>query len=594
MALGDGFGQLIRPTGVTPIASSPVVVGNPLAETLGNLASEVERRVKPVVVDQAAQAGLQDGAAGVSQDRVPITDMDVAYMRANRAAYIARVETDRDATLEDLALNHQFDPQTFEAKAREEQAKTISQADPKFAVDIEMGWERGIARRAVALQRNKVRVDLARAKDDIDARLGTLKGTIETNARNGTLASDEAQEALESFNRLVDEKAANPAWGYSTQEAARDRVIMAGRVGALSAGRLVGNAFEESLNGGDIVEVAKAKARKTLYEEFDKNPALTGMGEAERNRLLAIADNDLTERATLAREEKRAIDEQEKLQSDAIKDKQRTNFDNLHIAAESGGLSNDVIGGYEARGDISPEQGRALRARNEREIRQEQSDQRREESARRADEHRARAEASRAEADRRRASAEERRASADAARDLTRAERERTKETREAGRDMVYDLRDLADTDPDAALTQARRLLGNGAITRAQFETVKSSVQSELQSDDRERMAEVRTHMKSLGAKSEDIEYAERLYRRDLDAGKFETAAQRDNWVSTFKQNYGRTAAGRASPTGSSRTLAQVNGELEAARRNRAMPVAQKAAMIDRLTRERRALISAR
>ncbi len=277
MALGDGFGQLIRPTGVSPIASAPTVVRDVLGDVLTGLASEVERRVKPIAIDQAAQQGRVDGDAGINQKVASFTDVGQAYVSANRQAYLARVNTDRDETLEDLSLIHQADPKGFEDAANEARSKAIQGAGREYAVQIEQGYDRGIKRRLTRIARQRQSLDLTESKASIDARMTTLKSQIEGFASNGELASEESIYAMIDLANLRNEKVDNPLFTYSADQALQESAKFSRRVASLAIGREAEIYFEAAITAKKSATLAFAETRAKLARDLDVHPVMPAL-----------------------------------------------------------------------------------------------------------------------------------------------------------------------------------------------------------------------------------------------------------------------------------------------------------------------------
>lgn len=571
MPLGDGYGQLLRPGGVTPLPSGVQSAPDPMPEALANLGQAIERRVKPVLIERAAQAGEREGNAGTPQSRMILTDMDAAYVSAARQAYLARTATDRDDVLDRLFVEHQADPEAFEAAARQAQQEAVQGAAPDFAIDLELGWERGIQRRGQRLAIAKRDLDSRRARDDVDARVATLQGTLEAAARGGTLGEADAQEAMAEYNRLIDEKVANPIWGYTAAEAQRDRAVFAGRLASLEIGRSVVTEFETNITGGMTTRQAESVARANLAKAFEENPALAGLPEAERTRLLGVADNALKERLEVLSAERRAEEEAEREAKAQERERHQTNFGNLLLGADSGELSEADINAALARGDISPVQADTLRGNT------------------RAAASRARTEENRAIADRRRAEADARRADAEANREERENRRDAREGQRERAQDRVFELEDMAETDPDGAERAALRDYQNGVITERQYRSIRNRARGERNSDDGARLDGTRSRMRQSRARPEELNTMESRYRDYLDRNPNATAEQRDRWHSAFLSDWERRRGQGAAPRGAVRSLAQIDADINAVRNNRSLTPADRARRLNALQQERRA-----
>lgn len=563
MVTGDGFGRLIRPAQVTPLPSAVTQADNPLPEAIAGLGRFLESRARPELMRRAADAGAQDGAAGTIQNRPIITDMDEAYLSAARQAYLAREEGLRDEKLDDLAAQFAGDPQGFENAAREAMTGVVTGAAPTYAVAIEQSWARGIQRRLRPILRARQAADAATAKDNIDARVATLRGRLQALARVGELGGDEAAEVQEELDRLWGEKQANPLWRYGAAENERERAALAGEVAGLSLGRQLLTDFETMVASGKTALEARATALSNLNTAFETNEALRMLPEAERKRIRGMADDAFTNafeaRAALRRAEEDAEREADRQQ----RERYEANFNTYLPMADSGALTIPQINALADRGEITQRQADALRSQT-------------------------RAAATRAYTEQRRAQAAERQAAAaerSAAADERRA-------AREGAQNMVYDLRDRAETDPDGALREARRLHAAGVLNRADLNSVRNAAQSEWNDDDKERIAGMRQQLRSMRLPPERMDVVESRYRQWADQNPNATTQARDLAARSFVQTAAAAGAASISPTRELRTLQQVREERRAVEGS-AMPDEVKAERLDALNREERRIRAA-
>lgn len=543
MPLGEGYGQLIRPTGTTPLQSGVRTFDPGIGEALTGLGQEIGRRVKPALMDEAATKGRLEGDAGIQSDVIPITDIDLAYKRANEQAYLARNDIDRDETL--AALEQQFgaDPEKFSLAALEAKSAQIKGARGSLAVAVEQSWDRAITRRTTGLAKAKVQRDLKKSLDDIDVGIARNRAVLEAAARNGTLGSDEAQEAMQKLQEGIKGKVENPLSTYTAVEADRDLRVVSGQLASLTVGRTVATTFNDAMAGGDTIAGAEAKARAGLFEAFNTNPTLAGLDQAERARLLKVSDDALVENASQARRLKADADAEERAATAALREKHQTNYYTLLPAADAGGLTIAEINKREAAGDISAPQADALRGNT-------------------------RAAASRAETARNQSIAAARRAQADASREARLG-------AKEQAQGLVYDLRDLADVDPDAALAEATRARGAGMITETQLRSIQRAARAEWNRDDKDRIADTRNAMKAAGAKPEDIDYMERRYSDILDANPNWNEQDRDKYHTQFRQSYVVRAGRKSSPTGQVRSPEQIRADILSVSRSNAPATVQ-------------------
>ena len=530
MPLGDGFGNLIRTPGITPLSSGVQAVRNPAGDILQNLGQEVENRVKPLMIERARQAGLRDGDNGTIQNRVPITDMDVAYEQAARKAYVARANIDREAILKGLADEHQYDPDGFQQKALEARQEILSKAQPEYAVQIEQSWDRDIQRRASIIHHAKRDKDAQEAKSAVDARIQSIQGALEAHANNGTLQSQAAQELQTELTGLIDQKVANPIWNYTNEHAQRDNRILASRLTAITAGQEVLSIFTNAQSQGKTVLEAEALARESFRQRFVNDPMLANLPPDQQQQLRGMADNALNARVQVAREEERAKQAQEREAEKAHNERLRDNFDSLLPAADAGQLSIARIAQEREAGNINARQADSLIGQ-------------------------VRAAQSRAEQLARQTRAAERGAAAQAraAASLSRLEHK-------------YDLQDRAMTDPDGALAQAQEDFRNGRISRSDLRAVETAARSENNSDDDLRMREtgrLAQQYRLGGSGSRGVLARQQLedsYKAWIDQHPNATSVERDAWHTIARNRIIQIATQENSPTGQARSAQAIVG----------------------------------
>ncbi len=362
MPLGDGFGQLIRPAGTTPLQSGVRVADPGIGEVLTGLGRAIEARVKPVLMDQAMAEGRAAGDAGQQLDVTPITDYDVALKRANETAYLARNDIDRDETIAALQQKYAADPEAFQLAALEAKAAQIKGARGSLAVAVEQSWDRAIGRTTSRLQSQKAERDLKNAKADIDLSLKQAGDFIQASARAGTLSSDEAQEAMEKFNRLIDEKAANPLWGFSEVDANAARIGLSVSVAALTAGKHAEDLFEAGVAKGLDANRAYAEARQGLLDAFDTDPSLKGLGLTERQAMLTASDNALNEALRIRKDLVYSEQQEAKAEEKARKDAQRETNESFErrLVGNPGAVTVEEIDKAVADGLLTSAQGNQL------------------------------------------------------------------------------------------------------------------------------------------------------------------------------------------------------------------------------------------
>lgn len=501
MAIGDGFGNLLRQVGTTSRPSGVTVVSDPLGQALGNLGQAIENRVKPIVIEAAADEGARDGADGTPKERLPITDANVAYNRAARLTYRNKTNLDRDAALDELANQFTYDQKGFEAAAAQALQDTLSKTEPEYSVEIEQGWQRQIQSKSLRIAKASLQNLTQETVASTTARLDNLKGRLESAARNGMMGDAESKELLAEYQSILNEKVVNPIFKYTDAQMANDVKFMNGNLAALSVGKMVKDTFIKDLEKGEMIYVADANARKSFEEMFAKNPDLANMSEVDKQKLKNAADNALTAELSIARNEEKAKREEERKVEEETRAKQKDTYDAAWGAADSGALSIGEINAMKARGEIDGRYERSLIG------------------TLRAGQNRRNAEARQVRAAERSAAADERRAAAESRRARS-----------DGGRGRYYDLMDLAETDPDAAVSMARTLRSSGGLTEPQLRSVTLHARSENNSDDSFRKRDLRETMRGLRLPDERAAKILDSYDRWVDANPQATAAQRDAW----------------------------------------------------------------
>lgn len=502
--MANDFTRLIRDTGQTPLSSGVQTYSNPLPDALNNLATDVGNRAKKILVDNAASAGARDGDAGQIKKITPITDMDWAYKNAAETAFYARSTQDIQDAIQSGIEQFSLDPDGFSNFIQSAKSKAIKDTSPDFAVRLNQLWDKNASRALYKIQDQKRSYDAKIHVDDVNAKIKTLSDMLEGYAQKGELNSQDAIDVMSDMNELQKQRLQNPLFKYGEGEYVRDSSLLQSKLTALSVGHTISKEFDDAINAGMNINEAEAYAYNKFKTEFETNESLKNLSVIDKARIQGFADNALQTNIKIAKEEKAADDDKKREEERALREKQKANYDDNWYAADNGSLSYAQISAMEAKGEINGAQARSLI------------------SSLRAGQSRRRTEARMAAAAERTAAAAEKSAQ------------------RTSGKGIYYDLYDLADTDPDTAIAQARVMRSNGHISEAQYRSINSHARAENNSDDQFRKKDLRNFLSGYGESSSGLSNAYDHYQRWIDKNPNATAKERDKWMSDFKTSYSK------------------------------------------------------
>lgn len=207
----------------------------------GNLVDALE----PAAQQAAKTLAEQDVQAGQFRQRMTITGADAAYNRAMNEGTLARLGNARDSDLDQMRLDHAFDPEAFQKAASDYRSASLDAAvPPGLAVDWAADFDRRSQSILSTIRTARANVDLEESKGALNARRERLVKDMVESAGGRDLAevlSDPGtMNALAELGVVHDELAANLAFGISTEEADALRASDLARVkaGAVSSGLL--------------------------------------------------------------------------------------------------------------------------------------------------------------------------------------------------------------------------------------------------------------------------------------------------------------------------------------------------------------------
>ncbi|WP_433942725.1 transglycosylase SLT domain-containing protein [Brevundimonas diminuta] len=201
--------------------------------------------IEPAAQQAAQTLAEQDVQAGQFRQRAAITGADVAYNRAMREGTLARLGNARDNDLDQMRLEHAFDPEAFQKAASEYRSSSLNAAVPAaLAVDWAADFDRRSQSILSTIRTARANRDLEESKGALTARRERLVKDMVESAGGRDLAqvlSDPlTASALAELGTVHDELSANLAFGISTEESDAMRASDLARVkaGAVSSGLL--------------------------------------------------------------------------------------------------------------------------------------------------------------------------------------------------------------------------------------------------------------------------------------------------------------------------------------------------------------------
>jgi hypothetical protein len=199
-----------------------------LGRALDKLGESFEAVAKPLAERAGYEAVTRDADGNIKVDRMPIFGAaGAAYARAVKVAALAQGEG--DAKRADLELREQFrdNPQGYQEAARNFKDKTVQQyqaaAGPEVAQSVGQAIDNTTTLTYRGLLNEKERLDLVHAENSMKAGQESATNDLMACARAGCPQSDPAfRAAIDKYNSLSMERAANPRLAYTQEERAHD------------------------------------------------------------------------------------------------------------------------------------------------------------------------------------------------------------------------------------------------------------------------------------------------------------------------------------------------------------------------------------
>lgn len=305
------------------------------------LLKKYEEANKPNLIRKAQARGALEGAAVADGAPMPERGLlffgDVAEARtaALESAYVARVRTDVDAAEARVRQEFRYDPEGYEAEMGRVRSGFIQGAPPEFAVDVE-AYANDLAQRGLeAVAGARVARDDQEVVQALGVRAGKLTEDMIALAARGETESFEFLQAEAEYAALQDQREANPAILYSTEQRLLDDEKLADGMTLASINR---DAVEMYNDAGKGLAGYAAGAR-FLENEVLNGEAFKDAAPGRRAKLYRDALTELRAFSVADREERRAADEQERLRRAEMREIQ----DSLVLDAALGELGEPEV-----------------------------------------------------------------------------------------------------------------------------------------------------------------------------------------------------------------------------------------------------------
>lgn len=271
---------------------------------------------KPNLLARAQERGMEEGVAiaegraEYQRPRFQFGDVAAARQRALETAYDARLRQDVDTRIGELRREFRYQPEQYEARAREVVSGFIQGAPPEFAVAVE-GYAQTKAREGLAWVADQRSVrDEQETVQAIGVRVATLdERIIALASQPGGTEKPEYLEALGERAAMQNERAANPAILYSDDQRALDDDKLDNAVLGASVSRTAIETYSSSGRG----QPGYAAAMRLLNEEVLNGEAFANLKPEARQRVYRDAAAQLRDYAAVDREERKVEEERERI-----------------------------------------------------------------------------------------------------------------------------------------------------------------------------------------------------------------------------------------------------------------------------------------
>ena len=286
------------------------------------LLAKYEEANKTNLIRRAQQRGAIEGAAVADGAPMPergfLFTGDVAEARtaALQSAYTARVRTDFDAREAQVRQQFRYDPEGYEAEMGRVRSGFIQGAPPEYAVDVETYAGERLQRGLEAVSSARMVRDDQEVVQALSVRHAKLGEDLVALAARGDTSSMEFLETQAEYIALQDQREANPAILYSTEQRIADDEMLGDGMMLATINR---NAVETYNDAGRGLAGYAAAARFLDTELLNGDFA----ADVDPGRLAKMHRDALTELrafSTADREERRVAEEQERQRQAAMRD----------------------------------------------------------------------------------------------------------------------------------------------------------------------------------------------------------------------------------------------------------------------------------
>ncbi|WP_165820062.1 transglycosylase SLT domain-containing protein [Microvirga sp. KLBC 81] len=241
------------------------------ARALGYLGNRLEEATLPMQEAAGAQAVTMDADGNVKVNRrwLEFSQGDRAYNHAASVAGLAMARTKVSTDLTQLRIQFDGRPDEFQ-KAADAYVRDIGKGGDRFLrplIQREAGNVAGQLARGLMV--DKERVDFQRFNNDLNAREQQLSDQLESLAEQSGVNTPEFLEKQQELVDLRAQRAGNPKFAYSPEQAAIDN----GRTGEhLKALAIVGQYRRQYLETGDLAGTLKAAEERLNAEDLKLPP----------------------------------------------------------------------------------------------------------------------------------------------------------------------------------------------------------------------------------------------------------------------------------------------------------------------------------
>jgi soluble lytic murein transglycosylase len=301
---------------------------------------KLQETLRPAANEEAATLAAQRAAAGEFEQRLTITSMDGAYNEAMRRGTMARLAVQRDADLDQLRVQHAFDPDAYNAAAAEYRTNALNGAVPgALAVDWGLEFDERSNRNLGVIRGARAEVDLREAKDNLTAQTTRLIDETVSEFQGAPLAEawEDAgvQANLVRAMSNIDALESNPAFGVSAEEAAALRLDVVGKIKAGAARSYVTRVLRD-----EGAPAALAAVQNLLTAEGGYS------SQAERDTVVSAARAAVTDEITLENQRRNQVESERSAREQEGSRRIQEDIARLALTGESTGLTEDEVRAY--------------------------------------------------------------------------------------------------------------------------------------------------------------------------------------------------------------------------------------------------------